>query len=101
MMSIRNLKVVEESLFFPDFIVEFDLGMETQRLDTKSPIHVHVAKNTPVHVHIKKKKKKLAPRGVPGIPTAVEVIFQLLCLNVSLFYPELFPHFQILALKSV
>eukprot|EP00795_Rhopilema_esculentum_P011002 gene11002-19842_t len=72
MMFIKNLKVVDEGLLFPDFTVEFNLGMETQRLDTKSPIHVHVAKNTPVHVHIKKKKKKLAPRGVPGIPTAVE-----------------------------
>ena len=34
----------------------------------KSPVHVHVDRETPVHVHLKKKKK-----GKPGVPTAVEV----------------------------
>ena len=37
---------------------------------SKSPIHVHVAKNTPVHVHVKKKKTL---QEVAGIPYAVEV----------------------------
>lgn len=40
--------------------------MNSQRLATKSPIHVHVARNTPVHVHVKKVKKKPAQVGVPS-----------------------------------
>lgn len=55
--------------------------MESQRVGSKSPIHVHVAKNTPVHVHVKKKKKG-HQREVPQIPTAVEVNFQFeICTN--------------------
>eukprot|EP00794_Sanderia_malayensis_P016219 gene16219-17852_t len=44
--------------------------MESQRLATKSPIHVHVARNTPVHVHVKKKGKK--QKEMPGVPNAIE-----------------------------
>ncbi len=63
--------------------------METQRLATKSPIHVHVARNTPVHVHVKKKGKKSTQKEIPGVPFAIEVkiskkLIIMRILNISL-----------------